>query len=135
MELTARNVADVFADCIQCNEPTHKVIEIKGIINSALFSDVFLEEKKSDISLLCEQLHPNFMEKQEGGWSFLQACMTNVGVHWGEHPNMEKLMMLGLATGKIKYLMPRELWNALPGGMPYFVVLQEERPITDEDIK
>jgi len=29
---------------------------------------------------------------------------------------------LGIASGKLSYLMPREMWKVLPGGMPYLVV-------------
>jgi hypothetical protein len=35
---------------------------------------------------------------------------------------MDELVCLGLAIGRIAFLMPREMWEMLPGGMPYIVV-------------
>ncbi len=35
---------------------------------------------------------------------------------------MEALVVLGIASGFVKYPMPREMWSALPGGMPYIVI-------------
>jgi hypothetical protein len=39
------------------------------------------------------------------------------------HQRVEQLVQLGIAVGKIRYLLPRDMWDALPGGMPYFVVV------------
>ena len=30
--------------------------------------------------------------------------------------------MLGMALGVVHYVMPREDWKILPGGMPYLVI-------------
>jgi hypothetical protein len=38
------------------------------------------------------------------------------------HATMEQLILLGVGIGKVKSLMPREMWDVLPGGMPYYVV-------------
>lgn len=58
-----------------------------------------------------------------GGWSFLNACMDRQGSLWGQHNDINNLLALGVATGQARIQLPRELWSALPGGMPYFVVL------------
>jgi len=47
---------------------------------------------------------------------------------------MEKLFLLGLAIEKVKCLMPREVWPALPGGMPYYVINDvEDKQQTSSD--
>jgi hypothetical protein len=56
--------------------------------------------------------------------SFLNACVDKHGNHWGEHPSVEQLLVLGVAIGKIEYCLPREYWRALPGGVPYFMIKQ-----------
>jgi hypothetical protein len=38
---------------------------------------------------------------------------------------MEHLFQLGLAAGYVKPLLPREMWAAFPGGVPYYVVNTE----------
>ena len=44
-------------------------------------------------------------------------------VQWtGFHQTMDELVCLGLAIEKLSYLMPREYWKILPGGMPYLVI-------------
>jgi hypothetical protein len=37
---------------------------------------------------------------------------------------MEKLVLLGQATGKIKLLSPKALWPMLPMGMLYYLVTE-----------
>ena len=32
------------------------------------------------------------------------------------------LIVLGIATAQARWLMPRDMWPSLPGGMPYFAV-------------
>ena len=54
--------------------------------------------------------------------SFLNACMTQSGEHWGEHPSMDTLFVLGMAVGYVTCLLPRDSWKNLPGGMPYYQV-------------
>jgi hypothetical protein len=54
--------------------------------------------------------------------SFLNACMDRHGNHWAEHQTIDFLLCLGLATDQVAFCLPREIWAALPGGMPYFVV-------------
>jgi hypothetical protein len=71
---------------------------------------------------LLNELPSSFKKDIGGGWSFLQACETKDGVQWGEHRNMEQLFVLGMALGKVRYCLPRDLWQVLPGGMPYLVI-------------
>ena len=43
----------------------------------------------------------------------------------GEQIDADRLMMLGMAIGKVKYLLPRNLWFILPGGVPYYCITKE----------
>lgn len=57
-------------------------------------------------------------------------CLFRDGEQWGEHRNIEQLLVLGIGTKQAKMLMPRDTWAALPGGMPYFMVC--DKPATLE---
>jgi hypothetical protein len=35
---------------------------------------------------------------------------------------MEQLLALGTATRQMTILMPREMWDMFPGGMPYIAI-------------
>jgi hypothetical protein len=64
-----------------------------------------------------------FKESGGGGCSFLVLCETKDGEQWtGLHETMAKLLYLGLGTGLMEYNLPRNLWRALPGGMPYVLI-------------
>jgi hypothetical protein len=49
------------------------------------------------------------------------------GNHWGEHINMNELCVLAIGLKLGNWCLPREMWTAFPGGMPYigFDVSQE----------
>ena len=72
---------------------------------------------------MLSHLPTGFHKSGGGGWSFLQACQDDNDVQWtGEHRTMDMLFALGQALGYVALALPREMWAALPGGMPYFVV-------------
>ena len=123
MELTAGNVADVFVEC-QCDENTENAKgPVKGVIHTVYFDLDALRRRHGDIEDLLDELPEGFHEGKGGGWSFLQACQDRHGRHWGEHIDMEKLFLLGLAIGRVREPEPMAcLRDVLPGGMPYYVI-------------
>lgn len=85
-----------------------------------------LEEKRDQVrswlAALPHQFHANGGD-DSGGWSFLNACNQENGVQWtGLHVRMEQLFCLGMGLGLVKSQLPRAVWHALPGGMPYYVI-------------
>jgi hypothetical protein len=90
---------------------------IRGINKSAYFDPDKLREHREAIKAMVAELPDSFSQ----GWTFHNACVDKHGNHWGEHPNVEELMMLGLATCFITYMFEREIWSILPGCMPYIV--------------
>lgn len=126
LKLTSENVEEVLLDCLfHEDEDKSNRIEVEGILNSFGFHPQRLEQHKQDIASMLKQLPTEFHEKGGGGWSFLNAYMTNTGEQWGEHADIEKLLCLGIATKQAKILLSREMWTAFPGGMPYFIVCVE----------
>jgi hypothetical protein len=77
-----------------------------------------LEQHRTEVEAMLHELRPSFWT--EDGDSFLNACVNKDGRHWGEHPNIEELMLLGTALGLVQCMAPRVLWFLLPGAMPYY---------------
>ena len=130
MELTAQNVNDVFRFCMFKDDELENIkgsddfILGDGVRVRVGFHPERLKQSKENIKELLSHLSPAFMTTEQGGKgsSFLNACMTKDGVQWGEHVNVDELLMLGLASGFINYCLPRDKWYIFPGGMPYFAV-------------
>jgi len=125
LKLSPTNVEKIFRECLANTEnydaKGNTVIE--GITFDFAVDNGKIKEATPEIKELLSQLPESFYEGTGGGWSFLQACNDNKGDLWtGEHRIMEQLMILGIATGHVKILMPKEMWSILPGGMPYFMV-------------
>lgn len=100
-------------------------VVVQGIVRTFAFHPGRLTEKKGEITEVLTGMHDNFYKGSGGGWSFLQLCNDAKGEHWAEHPTMEELVCLGISVKLVEYLMPRELWGALPGGMPYIAISNE----------
>lgn len=111
-----------FDDELKDEQPPDNVVIVEGVVKKVGFHPERLESYRAEVIELLSQLPESFNEKPDGGWSFLQAHMTNEGVHWGEHHDVEALLLLGLGLGLVGYLLPREFWNTMPGGMPYFMI-------------
>lgn len=124
MELTASNVKDVVMDCLfNEGEDTSKAVMVEGVVNKLGFHPERLATHKDDIVSMLMQLPKPFIDD---GWSFLNACVREDGFQWGEHRDIDTLLCLGLAIKRVVFPLPREVWAALPGGMPYLIVLSKD---------
>lgn len=131
-KLTCENVEKIFRDCLfNEGEDTSKAVMVNGIVHEFGFHPERLAGHRTEIGELLTELPDEFHISRGGGWTFLNACMDREGNQWGEHMNMEQLLVLGIATKQARFLMDdRKLWKALPGGMPYFSIgtLPETKP-------
>ncbi len=121
--LTAEKVVAVFEDCLfKDGEDTANHVKAEGITTIVRFHPQRLEGHRKDIEAMLAGLPDNF-QASGGGMSFLNACLDRDGNQWtGMHQTMEQLFQLGIAIGKVKPCLPRDMWSVLPGGMPYYVV-------------
>ena len=90
------------------------------------FHSVRIAEHSNRIAALLAELPNEFQPgpRGGGGWTFLNACNDRHGNLWtGDHATMEALFCLGIAAGRARWLMERDMWDVLPGGMPYVAVL------------
>ena len=128
MKLTAENVEKVFMNClfrddeIVDGKPVLPPTTAEGITQNFGFHPERLEAERENVRALLMELPKEFQQATGDGWSFLNACMDKEGNHWGEHSNVQEILCLGIALGLASYIMPKEMWSVLPGGMPYFRV-------------
>jgi hypothetical protein len=121
-KLTSEAVDTLMKACLVDNFPTMvSSMVVNGLVNNYCFDKTAIIKHSEEIRDLLSQLPDNFQANKGGGWSFLNACESRDGVHWGEHRNMESLFCLGIAAGEAKWLM-REMADIMPGGVPYVVV-------------
>ena len=128
MELTSENVERVFRECLSNEKEGDNVRLVEAVranVKMAMRRDK-LKFYQEEIQGMLLQLPRKFRETDGGGWSFLNLCTREDGTQWtGSHATMEQLVCLGVGAGKMKYLLPRSMWNILPGGMPYLAVLEK----------
>jgi hypothetical protein len=124
--LNTAHVEKVFNCCLAHGDESHPTITVQGIMHTAHFSCDKLSAKSSEIAGMLGQLPIEFMPRDQGGgggWSFLNACNDRDGVQWtGFHLVMEKLFLLGMGCGMARWCLPREMWEVLPGQMPYIEI-------------
>ena len=122
--LTSQAVDAMMLKCLfKKGEPKESAVEVKAIVNTYCFHSGRIAENADAISVLLAELPNEFQSTGGGGWSFLQACVTKTGKQWTDmHRQQERLFALGIAAGKARWLTPRDMWPALPGGMPYVSV-------------
>lgn len=125
--LTIEAVAKIFFDCLfKEGEPAEPRIVGEGVLHDFGFHPARLASHEPAIIALLKELPDQFHEGSGDGWSFLQGCVDRDGRQWGEHQNLEQLMALGNAIGRVVFLFPREHWKMLPGGVPYLTVLSQK---------
>lgn len=96
----------------------------EGVQMKVGFHPERLKESEPIISEMLKDLPDSFQKTGGGGMSFLNMGEDKEGNQWADlHRTMDELVSLGNATGKTQFLMPKEMWDVLPGGMPYIVVL------------
>jgi hypothetical protein len=125
MKTLAERVEKVITECLYKTDevpngkPPEDAVIVNGIVRNFAFHPGRLAAHKADVAALCDELPDNFHRSKGGGWSFLNLCMDKDGNQWGEHSNCEALVALAIGTEQGGYPLPREMWDALPGGMPY----------------
>lgn len=125
MNLTSAAVKVLMNDCLFGDEEPAMLprIEVEGILHNYGFRPERIESHYDEIVELLYELPDMYQETVGGGWSFLNMCQDKDGTLWtGLHWVMEQLVALGEAAGRMKLVLPRDVWSVLPGGMPYYVV-------------
>lgn len=122
--LDADRISEVFLDCLFAEgEPTDEVIKGEGVRIDVGFYPERLESHRIEINQMLDELPEQFHAASGGGWSFLNMCLDRHDNQWtGLHMIMEQLVLLGSAIGRVSSVLPKDMWSALPGSMPYYVI-------------
>jgi hypothetical protein len=128
-KLDSERIRVIIMDCLftdkeaKDKEQTDKAVLAHGITTNIGFHPERLEGHRQEIEEMLTELPDEFMKSSGGGMTFLNACNDRHGEQWtGLHKTMEELFLLGMGLGRVECPMPRYLWDALPGGVPYYVV-------------
>lgn len=122
--ISSQRVHEIVGDCL-VETPEGETLPIntvfvEGILHTYGFRPDKLIEHHHEVQEMLALLPDQFRVEEGGGWSFLNACYDRNDVQWtGEHWCMEMLFCLGIGMGLAHWLLPRDMWSALPGGMPY----------------
>ena len=137
-ELSSENVEGVLSDCLYTDaelkesggETPEGTIIVEGIHRSFGLHPGRVQTHEDEIARMLDELPDTFKESGGGGWSFLNACNDKHDRQWTSfHKTMDALFVLGMAIRKVKCLMPREVWSLMPGGMPYYIILNKPEPV------
>ncbi len=121
--LNAAAVSKLFIGCLfEDGEPTEDAMVVKGITTTFGFHPERLGAAREKVGAMLLELPEEFMDDGGKGWTFLNACNDKHGHQWGEHQHMQELFTLGIALGYVAWMLPREMWEELPGCMPYVTV-------------
>ena len=89
---------NILKDCMyESDKIGDDFVFIDVIMHKFVFKKEKLDKNKNDIIDMLEQLPPQFKQ----GLSFLIACDDKDGDQWEEHVNMEALVVLVIAIGKV----------------------------------
>lgn len=126
--LTNENVERIFLDCLfKENElidgkPIDNFCIAEGIVNTVCFHEGRLNQHKKEI----EDLIDKILDIGQG-IPFAVMCESVEGYQWtSEHMYMEQLMLLGVGSEVLVYPVGSELWDILPGGLPYIIKNREK---------
>jgi hypothetical protein len=122
--LNSDQVDHIYTACQFHNgDDENQRVQADGIQTIAMFHARRLNEHQTEISAMLDELPSEFHASGGGGWSFLNACNDKHGNQWtGFHFRMEQLFQLGIGIGRVRCLLPRDMWSVLPGGVPYYVI-------------
>ncbi len=123
--LTADRVNTLFRECLATVKAGENISQIHGVKAIYAIDLAKVATHKSEIGQMLLQMDDSFMigTGKGGGWSFLNACVDRCGRQWTDlHSTVEELVVLGMGAGMAFYTMGREMWDVLPGGLPYFSI-------------
>lgn len=131
----AEKVRNIVTDSLYRSEevpdgiPRADAVIVDGLVGKMGFHPQRLESHRAEVEAILREMSPDFFADHGGGATFLNLCMDKNGDQWGEHRNCNDLVVLAIGLRLAKYCLPREMWPALPGGMPYIVFNLPMEPV------
>lgn len=125
--ISAKEIRDIATECffkkeeMENGKPVVDPVIVEGIVRNYGFHPDRLKAKALRLKEIIQELNPSFYE----GWSFLNLPFDKDGAQWGEQPDAEMLYCLCAGNDLAKYCFSRDMWDALPGGVPYIIFNKE----------
>ena len=94
-------------------------IFVEGLTCTIGFHPTRLASHRAEVVEILKEMPQKFFKGTGDGCSVLALCEDRNGNQWGEHRNMQELLFLSIGLGLGEYVLPRETWPFLPGGLPY----------------
>ena len=120
--IDSKKLFEVFRDCLMSKKDIVNrkadvgYVLIDGIINKYCLDKCKLKKHEEFIKDYIKELPDEFAE----GWSFLNLCCDKENNQWTSSQIVaEQLMVLAMGINKAQYLVPRTMWDMLPGRVPY----------------
>jgi len=128
--LNAERVQAILRDCLYRDDEVPEdgsapegAVVVEGVLRKFGLHPGRLKTHEAEVRSMLEELPDSFKVGSGGGMSFLHACNDRHGNQWTDfHRTMDELFVLGQSIGCVWYCLPRDLWGALPGGVPYLTV-------------
>ncbi len=117
--LSSGRVQLLLGDCLSRPEEGGAVV-VEGVRCDYAFDRAKLDERRTELLAMLAELPDQFATSSGGGWTFLNLCVDRHGRQWTDlHQVQEWLCCLAIGAGVGRWVLPRHMWEALPGGMPY----------------
>ena len=136
MLINPNRIHEIFLDCLFKEGEDHsQYISASGLTISVDFHPERIEKYSDEIHNILLNLPKEFQEDEGGGYTFLNMVLDKENNHCMEQSTAQELLLLSMGSGWADNLLPREVWSALPGGVPYIIVYKERKEvkITKED--
>lgn len=131
--INPNRVHEIFMDSLFKKEENHDTyVTAQGLRMTCAFHPERLESHTDEVHSILQDFPKEFMESTGGGYTFLQMVSDKNGDLCMEQTTADELLMLGIATGWAVILLPREMWQLLPGGVPYVMLYDERKNIEKE---
>ncbi len=131
----SQRVIALFRDSLFQGDPDpDKAKMVEGITFTAGFDPERLAANKDKIIAVAREIVDDaFLSKKGGGMSFMALPFARTGEQWGEQEDAQLLYLLCAGIGYASCVVPRLMWGAFPGGVPYIVFknFDEEGAPTD----
>ena len=123
---TARDFEPPFGSITDWNIRDVKIAGIDKYDGAREFNSLQLEKSRKQIEGLIGQLPVAYrflLRKCGKDFNFLEAAYRRIPYpYWRLVVGMKMVYMLGMGIGRVKEIAPREFWDTLPGGVPYYIV-------------
>lgn len=96
-------------------------VAVEGIVQKFALHKERLEEHRETVREWLNQLPDKFHAHGGGGAHFSEMCLDKEGNLWGQHLDMERLCVLGIGLGFVRFPMPRAFWG-ITLGVPYVCI-------------